>query len=126
MIAAKRAVSEAEKMAKARDTSATTSGSLAGATKTPGGVAGDKGRGSEGAELKEKEKKGSSSEGGEGGGGEEEEEEEEEEWEQVGPKNKSTITRQVCVCVCVCTCICACILDSYFLQDVMYTFELVA
>ena len=26
---------------------------------------------------------------------EEEEEEEEEEWEQVGPKNKSTITRQV-------------------------------
>ena len=25
----------------------------------------------------------------------EEEEEEEEEWEQVGPKNKSTITRQV-------------------------------
>ena len=27
---------------------------------------------------------------------EEEEEEEEEEWEQVGPKNKSTITRQVC------------------------------
>ena len=111
MIAAKRAVSEAEKAAKVKDSPATTGGSLAGATKIPGGVAGDKGRGSEGEELKEKEKKGSSSEGGDGGedgGGEEEEEEEEEEWEQVGPKNKSTITRQVCVCTCTC------ILDSYF------------
>ena len=98
MIAAKRAVSEGEKMAKARDNSATTGGSLSGATKTPGGVAGDKGRGSEGEELKEKEK-GSSSEGGEGGEGGGGEEEEEEEWEQVGPKNKSTITRQVCVYV---------------------------
>ena len=104
MIAAKRAISEGEKVAKARDNSATTGGSLAGATKTPGGVAGDKGRGSEGEEFKKE--KGSSSEGGEGGGGEEREGEEEE-WEQVGPKNKSTITRQVCVCTCVC------ILDSY-------------
>ena len=41
--------------------------------------------------------------------------EEEEEWQEVGPKNKSTITRQVihvhvhvlCVCVCVCVCVCA-------------------
>ena len=119
MIAAKRAVSEGEKAAKAKDSSATTGGNSSG-TKTPGGVAGDKGRGSEGEEFKEKEK-GSSSEGGEGGEGGGGEEEEEEEWEQVGPKNKSTITRQVCVCICTY----ACILDSYFLQDDMYTFELV-
>ena len=32
---------------------------------------------------------------------------EKDEWEQVGPKNKSTITRQVsCCCCCCCRCCC--------------------
>lgn len=57
--------------------------------KPPPGADGDKGHGSKGEELKK------SSEGGEGSEAGGEEREEEEEWEQVGPKNKSTITRQV-------------------------------
>lgn len=108
MIAAKRAVSEEEKK-KAGDNSST------GGAKAPGADE-DKGRGSKGEELK----KDSSSGVGEGGEGSEAsdgsvekegEGEEEEEWEQVGPKNKSTITRQVCLCVHTC------MLGSQYSQD---------
>ena len=90
MIAAKRAVSEGEK---ASDTDGGVSGAKPGAD-------GGKGRGG-----KEEELKGSSgSVGGDGGEGSEAgggEEKEEEEWEQVGPKNKSTITRQVRTLTCI-------------------------
>ena len=110
MIAAKRAVSEEEK----RKTGDNTAPSGSGAGAKASGVAGDKGRDSKGEELKK-----SGSEGGDGseGGEEREEGEEEEEWEQVGPKNKSTITRQVCTCTCMYTCM----LDSFTLKMCMCT-----
>ena len=110
MIAAKRAVSEEEK--KTPGDNAAPSGSGAGAKVS--GVARDNGHGSKGEELKKSGSEGGDGiEAGEGREEREEEEEEEEEWEQVGPKNKSTITRQVC------TCACTCMLDSFTLNMCM-------
>ena len=97
MIAAKRAVSEEENR-KAGNNAAAPAGAK---------VLGDEGRGSKGEELKRSMSEGGDgSEGGEAGekreGVVEEKDEEEEEWEQVGPKNKSTITRQVStICISI-------------------------
>ena len=93
-MAAKRAFSEGEK-ANSGGTSHSTAAVGDGGAKLSDGEREAQLKSTDGESVS-----GVSGEGSDAGDGEaKENKKEDEEWEQVGPKNKSTITRQVCSCI---------------------------